>query len=125
VFGDLAIVTFYSDSSVQGKGFLMSYEALFTNGSASRIDFSTNMILSETPEDYFSYPGPGESYYKNNELSTFVYSPEYSYDPSFTTQAYYRMQALGPGGICFDFVTVYRFQPVVNATGRGWSFVNK
>jgi hypothetical protein len=116
MLGSLAIVTFYSDSSVEGKGFLMFYEA-FTNTTTEPIaSFSTNIILSETPDAYLTYPGDNYNY-RNDELSTFVYSPDHSYENSFTVQADCVVNSLE--NPCYDFVTVYKFN------GSGWSNVDK
>jgi hypothetical protein len=119
--GSLAIVIFYSDFSVHGKGFLMSYEA-FTATEGPKVDFSTNIILSESPDANINYPG-NNSNYQNNDLSTFIYSPDYSYDSSSTVEAVYMENRLERP--CSDFVTVYRFDPVLNGTGRGWSIVEQ
>jgi hypothetical protein len=121
MLGSLAIITLFSNQNNQGKGFLLSYEALMAS-TAPDVDFSTNIILSGAPEINLTYPGDN-SYYRNNELSTFVYSPDHSYDNSITVQADYRLNSLE--GSCYDFVTVYRFQSVANANGTGWSFVER
>jgi hypothetical protein len=122
MLGDLAIVTFFSDYSNQGKGFLMFYEA-FTNGSSATVGFSTNIILSETPSANLTYPGDNSNY-SNYELSTFVYSPNFSQRDLYTIQADYVLNSM-EGGNCFDFVTVYRFVPVADINGTGWSYVDK
>jgi hypothetical protein len=123
MLGSLAIVTFYSDYSVEGKGFLMFYEFYTNSGIVPNVTFSTNIILSETPDAYLSYPGDNSNY-RNDELSTFVYSPDYSYDNSFTIQADYFLNSLEEG-TCHDFVTVYRFDLFLSGAGRGWRYVDK
>jgi hypothetical protein len=70
------------------------------------VAFSTNIILSGTPDDNLTYPRDNSNY-QNYELSTFVYSPDYSYDNSTTVQADYVLSGLE--NPCYDFVTVYRF----------------
>jgi hypothetical protein len=121
MIGSLVIVTFSSDYCNQGKGFLMFYEA-FTNTTASpNVTLSTNIILSETPDAYLNYPGDNSNY-TDFELSTFVYSPDYSSGP-VSIQADYVVNSLESG--CYDFVTVYSFQFVVNANGDGWEYVDK
>jgi hypothetical protein len=119
MFGDVAIVTLYSDYSVEGKGFLLSYVA-DTSSSASNVGFSTNIILSETPDASLTYPGDNSNY-RNYELSTFVYSPDYSYISFSTLQADYVLNSLENGCDCCDFVAVYRFTTITD--GRGWSYV--
>jgi hypothetical protein len=121
MLGNLAIVTLYSDSSVEGKGVLLSYVA-DTSSSASNVGFSTNIILSETPNANLTYPAADNSNYRNYELSTFVYSPDYSYISSSTLQADYVLNSLEAGCECCDFVAVYRFVTIA-AEGRGWSYV--
>jgi hypothetical protein len=120
MLGSLAIITFYSGYSVEGKGFLMFYEAFTNTSTAPNVTFSTNIIMSVTPDVYLTYPRDNSNY-RNDELSTFVYSPHYSYDNSFTVQAYYVAKSLESG--CYDSVTVYRFESVANANGTGWSYV--
>jgi hypothetical protein len=119
MFGDVAIVTLYSDYSVEGKGFLLSYVA-DTNLSAPNVRFSTNIILSATPDANLTYPADNSNY-RNYELSTFVYSPDYSYISSSTIQADYVLNSLENGCDCCDFVAVYRFTTI--SDGRGWSYV--
>jgi hypothetical protein len=121
MLGDLAIVTFFSDYSNQGKGFLMFYEA---SGSDPTVGFSTNVILSETPDASLTYPDSGDNLYRNYELSTFVYSPNFTQRDLYTIQADYVLNSM-EGGNCFDFVTVYRFEPVADINGTGWSYVDK
>jgi hypothetical protein len=94
----------------------MFYEAFTNNTTAPNVTLSTNIILSETPDAYLTYPGDNPNY-QNNELSTFVYSPDYSYDNSITVQAAYVLNSLETG--CLDSVTVYRFH------GSGWSNVER
>jgi hypothetical protein len=120
--GDVAIVTLYSDFSVEGKGFLLSYVA-DTNLSAPNVRFSTNIILSETPDANLTYPGD-TSNYQNYELSTFVYSPNYTHISS-TIQADYVLDGLENGCDCCDFVAVYRFTTIAAAEGRGWSYMER
>jgi hypothetical protein len=123
MLGSLAIVTFYSDGRVEGKGFLMFYGFYSNTGTVPNVAASTNIILSETPDAYLSYPGDNYNY-REFELSTFIYSPDYSYDASFTVQADYRLISLEDP--CYDFVTVYRFDIIPNGTGgRGWDYVDK
>jgi hypothetical protein len=110
--GNLAIVTFYSDGSVEGKGFLMSYEVFTNTTTAPDVTSSTNIILSKTPHAYLAHPGDNFNY-RDFELSTFVYSPDYSYNASLTIQADYVLNGLE--NPCYDFVTVYRF------LASGWS----
>jgi hypothetical protein len=100
----------------------MFYEAFTNTTTAPNVTFSANIILSETPDAYLTYP-KDNSNYKNYELSTFVYSPDYSYDNSFTVQADYVLNSLEDP--CYDFVTVYRFDLAGNATIRGWNYVDK
>jgi hypothetical protein len=119
--GDVAIVTLYSDYSIEGKGFLLSYVA-DTNLSAPNVRFSTNIILSETPDANLTYPAGDTSNYQNYELSTFVYSPDYSYLYS-TIRADYVLNSLESGCDCCDFVAVYRFVYITD--GIGWSYVDR
>jgi hypothetical protein len=121
--GNVAIVTLYSDFSRDGKGFLLSYVA-DTNSSAPNVAFSTNIILSATPDANLTYPADNSNY-QNYELSTFVYSPDYSYNSSSILQADYFLNSLGNGGCdCCDFVAVYRFVTVTDE-GRGWSYMDR
>jgi hypothetical protein len=120
--GSLAIVIFYSDFSVHGKGFLMSYEA-FTATEGPKVDFSPNIILSASPDANIKYPG-NNSNYQNNDLSTFIYSPDHSYDTRSIVQADYILNGFETG-CCCDFVTVYRFEPIFNANGAGWSILEQ
>jgi hypothetical protein len=125
--GSLAIVTFYSDLIVQGKGFRMFYEAFANTTTEPIVAYSTNIILSETPDAYLTYPGDNSNY-SNYELSTFVYSPDYSYDNSISIQADYVVNSLETSCDCCDSVTVYRFDFVFYADGIGrrrWDYVDK
>jgi hypothetical protein len=125
MIGDVAIVTLYSDYSRDGKGFLLSYVADTNSSAPSNVGFSTNIILSETPDASLTYPGDNSNY-KNYELSTFVYSPDYSYTSSSTIQADYFLNSLGNGGCdCCDFVAVYRFTTLPEAGGRAWSYMDR
>jgi hypothetical protein len=111
MLGSLAIVTFFSDYSIEGKGFLMFYEVLTTS---SNLALSTIIILSETPDVNLTHPGDNSNY-QNNELSTFVYSPDYSHENLISVHADYAVNSLD--GPCFDFVRVYKFDLVLNGTG--------
>jgi hypothetical protein len=104
--GEVAVVTFYSDWTVQGQGFFMLYEAI-SNSTSNSTNISRDLILSDYPTANLVHPAEG--FYHNNELSVFIYSPNYYYEETSTIKAEYFLNGFENGCECCDSAYVYTF----------------
>jgi len=72
VIGNTAIVLFFSDSTVQGTGFLLSFAVELDQNQSP--GYSENHIFNILRHEEVEYVrGGGESTYENNELTTIVH----------------------------------------------------
>lgn len=113
--GSVAIVTFVTDSSMEGMGFVLEYRATgFSGGNISAL--STDFI-STTPLGFLDHPEMGN--YDNNELSTFVVTtPGFSVNNNPRVNVTWTVKGLESN--CYDYVVVFKFYPDPNPFG-GWS----
>jgi len=92
------VVIFYSNELNVRTGFRLNYTA--TTGSTSRP--GRQVILSNTPSQNVTHPTSG--HYANYELSTFVYSPNFSYNPNANVRTTFTVKGMESG---HDFVFAY------------------
>jgi len=100
--GNPVVITFYSDGSNQGQGFVLEWDAVLFIDDISNL--SQDYIFSEAKES-MKYP-EDEVDYSTFELSTFLYSPEFNYD--LTRRNKLSFEVIGIDG-CYAHYYIYKF----------------
>lgn len=108
--GSVATVIFYSDQSTQSTGFILTFEGV---GIAQENSLSSKDHILE-PElqnsHRVAHPG-GSSYYRDKELSTFLFAPQEYNLRNF--EVTYTKRGLETG--CYDVIHTFKFE-----TTTGW-----
>jgi hypothetical protein len=105
VQGEVAIVLFYSDETLNSGGFTATVSRP-ANSSLANMN-STNIVFTEYDEN-LPYPNTTEPY-KVNELSTFVYSPRSRRSPGISKRLDYTLLGYEESCQCCDSLAVYLF----------------
>jgi len=115
--GNVAIITFYSDSTLTSRGFQLAYVVTVNS---SQVYNSTHEILSHIPSDEISHPKYLGDNYSPNELSTFIFSPGFqTLKPNETIQSTFIQRDIE--GLCFDSVTAYKLELDESSQSPSWN----
>jgi len=76
----VAIVVFFTNGDTVSTGFQMNYTAYVDGTSHGR-----HVIASDVPSEIVNHPESGS--YTNDEMSTFIYSPGFSFNPSVNVRS--------------------------------------
>jgi len=97
----VAVLLFYTDYDRGDlKGFRINYKVSMVGSNHT----TRNVIASSTPSQIVNYPESG--LYTNNELSTLVYSPGFSFNPSVNVRSTFTVRGMEN---CCDYVYAYSF----------------
>jgi len=97
--GNVAIVIFYTNGDTVTTGFRMNYTSRVRS-----TNHGSHVIASSRPSQIVTHPESGS--YTNEEMSTFVYSPAFSYNANANVQSTFTVRGMEA---CCDFVYAYSF----------------
>jgi len=105
----MLIVTFYSNPFEERVGFQLSY---FVDSMSSGLPFPSSVIISESLEypssSQVAYP-TNSDVYQNNDLATFIYTPNYSLRFNSILYGLVRDVSLESSCGCCDAIYIYEF----------------
>jgi hypothetical protein len=112
ITGNVVIITFYTREEPI-EGFHLEYESHELADDINNL--SRDLVLSASPEASLKHPEGEDADYHNLELSTFIYSPDFKFNPDKVINAVYNRAGLET---CNDSVYVYKMETTVDSNGR-------
>jgi len=111
-YGNILIVTFYSNGVDQYEGFRLDYTVYssFDAPDPTSVIVSTGLQWPGGVE--IKYPAANVPY-ENNALATFIYSPNFRHDTAYFNYAHVKDVSMEECGCC-DALYVYEFSSFVN-----------
>jgi len=102
--GSVAVITFYSDETSQGTGFVLNFEV--TRYSRPNISTSSRDVIFSSAAGSIDHPNQGN--YDDLELSMFLIGvPEFIVDSTLTNHVTWSLKGFPSG--CRDYVIIYKF----------------
>jgi len=115
--GNVAIITFYSDSTLSYRGFQLAFVVTVNS---TQVYNSTHEILSHIPSSEISHPKYLGDNYSPNELSTFIFSPGFqTLKSNETIESTFIQRDIE--GLCFDSVTAYKLEFDDSSQSPSWN----